>query len=101
MNVRTAAASKEKGYWGASVMTNLPSAVAGQVSVMTFDFAEFFKEVTKDAAEVYVKFNIEGAEYAVLPELKRRGLLCSIRVIWMYLHPLFMEKEKPSFSPNE
>lgn len=49
--------------------------LSSQVTVPAIDIAEFIKEnFTKDD-EIWLKMNVEGAEYVVIPHLKEHNLL--------------------------
>jgi len=43
--------------------------------VPTIDLAQFMKDNFKEEDEIWLKMNIEGAEYVVIPHLKKEGAL--------------------------
>ncbi len=81
--------------WGTSAVLNW-TAFGGKGSVVetkTIDFAVFMKENVCPDDLVYMKMNIEAAEFVVVKHLMREGLLCYIDHVDMYWHPSFMSTE--------
>lgn len=54
--------------------------------VPTIDLAKFMKDNFKEEDEVWMKMNIEGAEYVVLPHLKQTGALDLVDRLYIKWH---------------
>jgi FkbM family methyltransferase len=45
------------------------------IEIPTIDFAEYIKEHFKKEDEIWLKLNVEGAEYDIVPHLYKNGLI--------------------------
>lgn len=81
--------------WGTSAILDWTKlgGKGNAVEAKTIDFAEFVKENVCQEDLVYMKMNIEAAEFVVVKHLMREGLLCYIDHVDMYWHPSFMPTE--------
>jgi hypothetical protein len=94
-------ADRTNEFWGASIVPQAkgPHGLTQGTDVQTIDFAEFLLThiagrtiPAVDVAAgvvptVFMKLDIEGAEYFVLPRLVTSGALCHVASIFMEWHP--------------
>jgi len=81
-----------RAQWGSSVVRDWGQMGGSSktVDVPTVDFASFVARTVCPQDHVVVKMNIEGAEFAVVPHLIDKGLLCLIDDLDFYWHPNFV-----------
>jgi hypothetical protein len=80
------------GEWASTLLVNLTGTT---VPVHTLNFGAFLSHrVCPKQDTVYLKMNIEGAEFVVIKDLMKRGLLCHINHIDIYWHVYLMPKEE-------
>ena len=60
--------------------------VSNAQEVRTFDFAQYVQEHFEESDELWLKLNVEGAEYEIIPHLKRHGLLSWFNRIYVMWH---------------
>jgi hypothetical protein len=95
LSVDDSPSGSKNAEWGTSAVLNW-TAFGGKGSVVetkTIDFAAFMKENVCPDDLVYMKMNIEAAEFVVVKHLMREGLLCYIDHVDMYWHPSFISTE--------
>jgi len=60
--------------------------LSAKAKVSTIDLAQFIKENFKTEDEIWLKMNIEGAEYKVIPHLEAEGALAWIDRMYVKWH---------------
>jgi len=79
-------AGEKHGEWGSSVLYNATETV---VAVPTLDLSRFVRELTACAAPtdiLYLKMNVEGAEFSVIRHMIAQGTLCRLNHVDVYWH---------------
>ena len=82
------------GEWGSSVFHNATDTV---VSVPTLDLARFIRETVSCPHHddvLYLKMNIEGAEFPIVKHLMADGTLCWINHLDIYWHSHLMPEHE-------
>ena len=81
------------GEWGSSVFHNATETV---VEVPTLDLARFLRDAVScpHHDQVYLKMNIEGAEFPVIKHLMADGTLCWLNHVDMYWHSHLMPEHE-------
>lgn len=76
--------------------TDNPQLSWTEIPIQSIDFTEFLKNNFNSTDNLFVKFDIEGAEYAVLDKLIETNTLNYIKTINVEFHShLLHEKQKP------
>ena len=55
-------------------------------AVISFNFSKWFREISKDYNEIIIKMDIEGAEYNLIREMEKDGLLNRVSQLFIEIH---------------
>jgi len=85
-------AGVKHGEWGSSVLQNATDTV---VTVPTIDLSRFVRDTVCSAQDtVYLKLNVEGAEFPVIRHMMKEGTLCLINHVDIYWHSHLMPEQE-------
>lgn len=86
-------AGSKHGEWGSSVFQNATDTV---VTVPTIDLSRFVRETVRCPQQdtVYLKMNVEGAEFPVIRHMMAQGTLCLVSHVDIYWHSHLMPEEE-------
>ena len=87
---------KDHNNWGSSLYEwnkkGMRAEVSGLLDIVSFIKYEVLqREGQTSASKVFVKMDVEGAEYAILPAMIDRGVFCEVDAIVAEFHPYFVE----------
>lgn len=80
---------KEHAEWGSSAFTNIKDGSGAFFMASSVDLAEFMITHVHPQDTVYMKMNVEGAEFPIIRKLLQEGLLCLIDHLDIYWHLQF------------
>ncbi len=78
--------------WGSTLMGNSShKGLSEPITVWAIDFAEFLNGL--EGEEIFVKMDIEGAEFPILRHLLAQRALARITRLWVEFHERFLPEE--------
>jgi len=92
-------AGSKHGEWGSSVFQNATDTV---VTVPTIDLSRFVRETVHCPQQdtVYLKMNVEGAEFPVIRHMMAEGTLCWMSYVDIYWHSHLMPEQERTMWKN-
>ena len=87
---------KDNNNWGSSLyqwnQKDMRSEMSGLLDIAAFIQHEVIPRAGKSStSKVFMKMDVEGAEYDIIPSMLERGVLCDIDAIVVEFHPYFVK----------